>query len=239
MAANTGTRPGVPRSRGAALWYLSRDGPGPVARTGGRVNALDRAMNGESLEGIVERCRAGDDRAWEQLVDATADDIFRMAVSFTRHRGEAEDLTQEVFLKLWQNLHRYLPGSSFRAWAYRVARNLFVDAYRRSREHRKATWVDPEFLETLPGGEDPHTRAVRHQRLEMARAALERLPEELSQLIMLRDFADWSYEELAEELELPIGTVKSRLNRARRELAATVALKLAPRMQVQPAGAET
>ncbi|MBZ5588932.1 MAG: sigma-70 family RNA polymerase sigma factor [Acidobacteriia bacterium] len=196
-------------------------------------------MSGESLEGIVERCRAGEDRAWEQLVDATADDIFRMAVSFTRHRGEAEDLTQEVFLKLWQNLHRYLPGSSFRAWAYRVARNLFVDAYRRSREQRKATWVDPEFLETLPGGEDPHTRAVRHQRLELARAALERLPDELSQLIMLRDFADWSYEELAEELELPIGTVKSRLNRARRELAATVALQLTPRLRVQPAGVQT
>jgi RNA polymerase sigma factor (sigma-70 family) len=196
-------------------------------------------MRDEALERIVERCRAGEEHAWEQLVDATADDIFRMAVSFTRHRGEAEDLTQEVFLKLWQNLHRYAADtSSFRAWAYRVAHNLFVDAYRRSREQRRATWVDPEFLETLPGGEDPHTRAVRHQRLEMARAGLERLPEELAQLIMLRDFADWSYDELAEELSLPIGTVKSRLNRARRELAAAVAVQLAPRMRVAPAGAE-
>jgi RNA polymerase sigma-70 factor (ECF subfamily) len=112
-----------------------------------------------------------------------------------------------------------------------------VDAYRRSRDQRKATWVDPEFLESLPGGEDPHTRAVRHQRLELAKAALERLPEDLAQLIMLRDFADWSYEELAQELGLPLGTVKSRLNRARRELAATVAMQLAPRMRVAPAGA--
>jgi RNA polymerase sigma-70 factor, ECF subfamily len=196
-------------------------------------------MKDEGLERIVERCRAGDQLAWEQLVDATADDIFRMAVSFTRHRGEAEDLTQEVFLRLWQNLNRYTQGSSFRAWAYRVARNLFVDAYRRSREQRKATWVDPDFLESLPGGEDPHTHAVRRQRLEMARSALERLPEELSQLIMLRDFADWSYEELAGELELPLGTVKSRLNRARRELAAAVAVQLAPRIRVAPAGAES
>ncbi|HQT94951.1 MAG TPA: sigma-70 family RNA polymerase sigma factor, partial [Thermoanaerobaculaceae bacterium] len=86
-------------------------------------------MRDEALESIVERCRAGDERAWEALVDATADDIFRMAVSFTRHRGEAEELTQEVFLKLWQNLNRYVAdASSFRAWAYRVARNLFVDA---------------------------------------------------------------------------------------------------------------
>jgi len=196
-------------------------------------------MTDERLEAIVERCRAGDERAWGELVDSTADDIFRMAVSFTRNRTEAEDLTQEVFLKLWQNLHRYLAGSSFRAWAFRVARNLFVDAYRRSREQRKATWVDPEFLETLPGGDDPHTGAVRRQRLELARAALERLPEELTQLILLRDFSDWSYEELAEQLELPLGTVKSRLNRARRELAAMVAMQLASRMRVAPAGAQS
>jgi RNA polymerase sigma-70 factor (ECF subfamily) len=196
-------------------------------------------MRDEALEAVVERCRAGDERAWSELVDSTADDIYRLAVSFTRNRPEAEDLTQEVFLKLWQNLQRYVSGSSFRAWAFRVARNLFVDAYRRSREQRKATWVDPEFLASLPGGDDPHTGAVRRQRLELARAALERLPEELTRLILLRDFADWSYEELAEELELPLGTVKSRLNRARRELAAVMAVQLVPRMRVTPAGAQS
>src|SRR5512137_932034 len=156
-------------------------------------------MSDEPLEQVVERCRGGDQAAWEQLVDATADELFRMAVSFTRNRAEAEDLTQEVFLKLWQNLNRYIPGSSFRAWAFRVAHNLYVDAYRRSREQRRATWVDPEFLETLPGSDDPHASTVRKQRLELAQTALSRLPEELAQLILLRDFADWSYEELAAE----------------------------------------
>ncbi|MBI4916463.1 MAG: sigma-70 family RNA polymerase sigma factor [Acidobacteria bacterium] len=194
-------------------------------------------MTNEALERIVERCRAGDDHAWEELVDATASDLYRMAVSFTRHRGEAEDLTQEVFLKLWQNLHRYEPGSTFRAWAFRIARNMFVDAYRRARNERKATWVDPEFLESLPGGDDPHTSTVRQQRLEMARSALGRLPEDLAKLILLRDFADWSYEELAEELTLPLGTVKSRLNRARRELAAVMATQLTPRAAMTPVGA--
>lgn len=186
-------------------------------------------MTGETLESIVERCRSGDQVAWERLVDATADDIYRLAVSFTRNRAEAEELTQEVFIRLWQNLHRFQTGSSFRAWAMRVARNLFIDAYRRCREERQATWVDPEFLEQLPGGEDPHTRAVRQQRLELARAGLDRLPEELSRLILLRDFSDWSYEEISEELDLPLGTVKSRLNRARRELVSAMSLHLAPR----------
>lgn len=194
-------------------------------------------MTDASLEHIVERCRAGDSRAWEELVDATADDLYRLAVGFTRRRAEAEDLVQEVYVRLWQNLQRYEAGSSFRAWAYRIARNLFVDAYRHSRRERSATWIDPEFLETLPGGEDPHTQAVRRQRLELARSALARLPEELAQLVLLRDFADWSYEELAAELTLPLGTVKSRLNRARRELATVMAVELTPRVAVAHAGA--
>jgi RNA polymerase sigma-70 factor (ECF subfamily) len=187
------------------------------------------------LEKIVQRCRKSDETAWEELVEATADDIFRMAVSFTRRRQEAEELTQEVYLKLWQNLHLYQDGSSFRAWAYRVARNLFVDAYRRARHERRATWLDPEFLESLPGGDDPHARAVRHERLELARSGLEGLQEELAQVILLRDFADWSYEDLAAELDVPLGTVKSRLNRARRELAALMAARLTPRLTLAPA----
>lgn len=186
-------------------------------------------MDELSLEHVVERCRAGDNGAWEELVDATANDIYRLAVSFTRSRAEAEDLTQEVYLRLWQNLDRYVTGSSFRAWAYRVARNLFVDAYRRTRSERKATWVDPEFLSLLPGDDDPHARTVRRERLDLARGVLARLPEELAQLILLRDFADWSYEELARELDLPLGTVKSRLNRARREMATAMAVALKPR----------
>ncbi len=186
-------------------------------------------MSEGDLERIVEQCRHGDEHAWEALVDATADDIYRLAVSFTRHRSEAEDLTQEVYLRLWQNLHRWESGTSFRAWAFRVARNLFIDAYRRAAQERKATWVDPEFLKGLPGQDDPHALLVRQQRLEMARAALARLPEELSRILLLRDFADWSYEELAQELGVPLGTVKSRLNRARRELASVIALQLVPR----------
>jgi RNA polymerase sigma-70 factor, ECF subfamily len=186
-------------------------------------------MTDVALERIVERCRAGDDRAWEALVDATANDLYRLAVSFTRRRSEAEDLTQEVYLKLWQHLHRYEAGSSFRAWAFRIARNHFVDAFRRARHERQATWVDPDFLESLPGSDDPHTSTLRQQRLQLAHRALARLPEELAEMILLRDFADWSYDELSAQLELPLGTVKSRLNRARRELASVLHETIRPR----------
>lgn len=189
-------------------------------------------MDEVTLDDVVARCRTGDQRAWEELVNATANDMYRLAVSFARSSIEAEDLTQDVYLKIWQNLDRFESGSSFRAWAYRVARNLFVDAYRRSRRERRATWVDPEYLTSLAGGEDPHTVSVRRQRLELARKALADLPEELAQLVLLRDFADWSYEELAREYEIPLGTVKSRLNRARRELAAAMTVVLTPRAAI-------
>lgn len=172
-----------------------------------------------SLEGTVERCREGDEAAWSALVGQTIKPLFRLASSYCRSRGEAEELTQEIFLKLWQNLDNYKAGTSFMAWAWRVGRNLLIDAHRRRWRERDATWLDPEVLERVSNDDDPYREAERRQRLELIGQSLGRLDEELSQLIILRDFADFSYQEVAEALDLPIGTVKSRLNRARLQLA--------------------
>ncbi|MCX7896197.1 MAG: sigma-70 family RNA polymerase sigma factor, partial [Thermoanaerobaculum sp.] len=172
----------------------------------------------------------GDMAAFEEIYRRHHRRVYAICLRMLQNTSEAEDLTQEVYLRIWQNLHQYVPGLSFRAWAYRVAHNLFVDHYRRTRKAREATWLEEEFLATLPAADDPFTKAVRKQRLEIAHQALQRLPEELAQLLLLRDFADWSYEELAAHFDLPLGTVKSRLNRARRELAVTIRdlLGLAP-----------
>ncbi len=174
------------------------------------------------LETTVERCRAGDDAAWNALVAATIGPLYRLAASYAPSAAEAEELTQEIYLKLWQNLHQYRPGSSFMAWAWRVARNLLVDAWRRSRMERRQAWLDPEILERLPSADDPHHAAERRQRLQLVARGLRRLDSELAELVLLRDFAGWSYREIADSLELPMGTVKSRLNRARLELAEEV-----------------
>ncbi len=174
------------------------------------------------LEATVERCRLGDEAAWNALVGATIGPLYRLAASYAATAAEAEELTQEIYLKLWQNLERYRPGSSFMAWAWRVARNLLVDAYRRSRRERQQAWLDPEILDRLPGSEDPHAAAERRQQLTMVAHALRRLDQELAELVLLRDFAGWSYQEIAAALDLPLGTVKSRLNRARLLLAEEV-----------------
>ena len=174
------------------------------------------------LETTVERCRAGDDAAWSALVAATIGPLYRLAASYAPTAAEAEELTQEIYLKLWQNLHRYRPGSSFMAWAWRVARNQLVDAWRRSRAERRQAWLDPEILERLPSGDDPHAAAERRQKLQLVAHGLRRIDSELAELVLLRDFAGWSYREIAESLGIPVGTVKSRLNRARLELAREV-----------------
>ena len=183
-------------------------------------------MEPQNLEATVERCREGDEDAWSALVSTTLRPIYRLCASYAPSAAEAEELTQEVYFKLWENLHRYRAGSNFMAWAWRVARNLLIDAHRRSRRERSAAWLDPEIIDRLPASEDPHEHTAYRQRLRLIATALRQLPEDLATLILMRDFSGMSYQEIADGLDLPLGTVKSRLNRARLELATAVRRRL-------------
>jgi RNA polymerase sigma-70 factor (ECF subfamily) len=192
-------------------------------------------MEMEELENTVERCREGDEDAWSALVSTTLRPIYRLCASYAPSAAEAEELTQEVYFKLWENLHRYNAGSNFMAWAWRVAKNLIIDSYRRARRERDAAWLDSEILDHLPGSDDPHQETERRQRLRLIAVSLRQLDEELSSLVLMRDFAGMSYQEIAEAQDLPLGTVKSRLNRARMELATAVRRRLQIRA-VPPSG---
>ena len=180
----------------------------------------------EDLEATVERCRTGDEEAWRALVGATIGPIYRLCASFAPSAAEAEELTQDVYFKLWESLERYHPGSNFMAWAWRVAKNLLIDAHRRCRRERQAAWLDPEVLDRLPGADDPQKTTEHRQRLRLVVRSLGQIEPELAHLVLLRDFAGMAYQEMAEALELPLGTVKSRLNRARLELATAVRRRL-------------
>ena len=192
-------------------------------------------MEPQELETIVERCREGDETAWAALVSTTLRPIYRLCASYAPSAAEAEELTQEVYFKLWENLDQYRAGSNFMAWAWRVARNLLIDSYRRCHRERSAAWLDPEIIERLPASDDPHEESLRRQRLRIVATGMRQLPEDLASLVLMRDLAGWSYAEIAEALDLPVGTVKSRLNRARLELATVVRQRMQLRV-VPPAG---
>ena len=118
-------------------------------------------MDMAELEITVERCREGDEDAWSALVGSTLRPIYRLCASYAPSAAEAEELCQEVYFKLWENLHRYKTGSNFMAWAWRVAKNLIIDSYRRSRREREAAWLDPEIIDHLPAADDPPEQTER------------------------------------------------------------------------------
>jgi RNA polymerase sigma-70 factor, ECF subfamily len=172
---------------------------------------------------LVKRCLGGENPAWEQLLRAHTRKVYSVCYRFTGRGTEAEDLTQEIFIKVFQTLKTYdAAQGTFSTWLNRVARNHLVDHYRRTRKDRVTSSLEDELghLEEKPGaGGGPVARVEARERKEMLQAALDKLSPDMREAVILRDFQDLDYEEIAQVLGVPEGTVKSRINRGRLELA--------------------
>ena len=177
---------------------------------------------------LARRAAAGQTAAWDELIELYGRRIYNVAFQFAGSREEAEDLTQEIFLKLYQNLKRYRGDVPLVAWTLRLSRNHCIDLYRKTRREKRSTFVSEAVLEQLPAADDPQVDAQRRQQLEAVYAGLENLPPDLAEVVVLADLQGWSMEETASYLDAPLGTVKSRLHRARKRLADQVRLLLNP-----------
>lgn len=172
---------------------------------------------------LVERCLAGDDSAWEELVKTHTRRVYSICYRFTGADGEAQDITQEVFLRIFQTLKSFRAGEgSFTVWLTRLTRNLLIDHYRRGKMQRMSDSLDDQ----LPVLEERSSHSSRadallagRQASEILQAALQKLSPELRETVVLRDLEEMDYREIAAVLRVPEGTVKSRLNRGRAELA--------------------
>jgi RNA polymerase sigma-70 factor (ECF subfamily) len=184
----------------------------------------------EAVARLVRQCIAGDGQAWQQLVLSQHRRIYAICYRFTGSSSDAEDLTQDVFLKLYKNLSSFdLQKGSFQTWITTLARNLLVDHFRRTRLDRASDSLDA----TYDGEEDGPTMADRladtresqeqhFAGLELKvriQEALKQLSPELREAVILRDLEDMDYKEIAHVLRIPEGTVKSRISRGRGELA--------------------
>jgi RNA polymerase sigma-70 factor (ECF subfamily) len=171
---------------------------------------------------MVERCLHGDDTAWEAVVNSYAKRIYNLTYRYTCRREEAEDLTQEIFIRVYQNLKSFRSDSgSFQSWLMKVGRNLIIDHYRRTRRFQQTAGT--EEMETMNLKDDkvlsPQRRVEQSEASLFLREGLQALAPELKEAIILRDLEGMAYQEIAELLSIPEGTVKSRINRARLELA--------------------
>lgn len=177
---------------------------------------------------LARRAAAGQSEAWETLVDLYGERIYNVALQFAVNPEEAEDLTQDIFLKLHRNLRRYRGDVPFAGWILRVSRNLCIDRYRSRRRERSQTVVSDEALQWIPATDDPEADAQRRRRYEVVHRALAEMDEEHAESVVLKDLQGWSLDEVAVYHDVPVGTVKSRLHRARRELAERVDVLLQP-----------
>jgi RNA polymerase sigma-70 factor (ECF subfamily) len=174
-----------------------------------------------TVDELIERCLAGDQHAWEQIVRLHWRKVFNVAYKFVGKHDEAEDLTQDIFLKIFKSLSSFDRRANFQTWLISVSRNLCIDHYRSVRKERETIDrdVDPGDLMPVSAEVSPYAQLEHRDRVSMLREAMTALPETLRTAVLLRDIQELTYQEIADRLALPEGTVKSRINRGRTELA--------------------
>jgi len=178
---------------------------------------------------IVRQCMDGDSTAWTELVRAQHRRVYGLCYRFTGNPTDAEDLTQDVFLKIYSNLSSFDTNrGSLQVWITTMTRNLLVDNYRRTKNMRATSslddgWESTEELKPIDRltarGISPHEAAAKNELAKMVQEALARVPVDLREAVILRDLQDMDYKEIACVLNIPEGTVKSRISRGRAELA--------------------
>jgi len=182
---------------------------------------------------LVQNCLRGDGSAWEELVRRHTRRIYNLCWRFTSSRHEAEDLTQEVFLRVYKTLGSYRSAhGGFATWMTSVTRNLLIDHYRRTRRDRLTDSLD----DAMPRLEEKHSPVRRPDQATLANElsgqvqnALKKISPDLREAVILRDLQGLEYAEIQDVLGVPEGTVKSRINRGRIELA-----RLLEQMGVRP-----
>jgi RNA polymerase sigma-70 factor (ECF subfamily) len=178
---------------------------------------------------LVRRCITGDAAAWEEIVRTYNRRIYNICYRFAGSGDDAQDLTQEVFIKMYRTLSSYDSSKgAFATWVTTITRNLLVDHFRKTKQDRMTDSIDAAsehedaqpLIEQIRDQSAPPDAHVRSREVgETVHAALGKLSPELREAVILRDLQDMDYREIATVLKVPEGTVKSRINRGRAELA--------------------
>ena len=179
---------------------------------------------------LVRRCIAGDSAAWDEIVQNYHRRIYNICYRFAGSADDAQDLTQEVFIKIYRTLSSYDTNKgAFATWITTITRNLLVDHFRKTKQDRMTDSLDAapsdhedaqplsDRIEDKSAPPDSHVRS--REVGDTVHAALAKLSPELREAVILRDLQDMDYREIATALKVPEGTVKSRINRGRAELA--------------------
>lgn len=176
------------------------------------------------LPGLLERCRSGNELAWEDLVRQFQARVYGVAYHYVANPEDARDLAQEIFIRIYQNLILLPDAAGFLPWIIRITRNACIDHLRRKKARPPAWDVAAEEMVNLrAAGKDPEEQWVEESRRRQVHRALHELTEINREIILLKEIQGLPLHEIASMLRIPLGTVKSRSNRARIELAQKLA----------------
>jgi len=194
----------------------------PMVGVQGPRNLVERSLDPDYS--LISRCLSGDETAWEELVRLHSRQVYGLCFRFTGSGSEAQDLTQEVYLRVFRTLRTFRAAEgSFGTWLTRVTRNLLIDHYRRTRQERATDSIEDQLPMMEESGPTASMRPDRmvagREASEILQATLQKLSPDLREAVILRDLQEMEYREIAQALEIPEGTVKSRINRGRVELA--------------------
>ena len=202
----------------------------PVSRPAPTEKQRISEVQVEEINALIRRCLQGDAHAWRQVVESQHRRVYGLCYRFTGSASDAEDLTQDVFLKIYRSLNTFdVERGGFQSWLTALARNLLVDHFRRTRAEQNTHSLDagwdgsddmPALIDTVEGhGPDPLQRSITGEIQSLVQKALLKVSPELREAVILRDLKDMDYKEIADVLRIPEGTVKSRISRGRMELA--------------------
>jgi RNA polymerase sigma-70 factor, ECF subfamily len=167
------------------------------------------------LKEAVCRCKEGDKEAWEMVINAYGKKIYNMALNFIGDRDEASDITQEIFVKVYQNIEKFQDDRNFTSWLLTLTRNHCIDYWRKNKKYYRTEEIDHTVSDNGPTPED---QVVRHAEIQLLRKKLLELEPDMRIFLTMRDIESMSYQEISDQLDIPLGTVKSRINRARLKL---------------------
>ena len=174
---------------------------------------------------LVESALKGDEKAFAKLLSRYKDAIYFMLLKMVNNKSDAEDLTIEAFGKAFKNLHQYSPNYAFSTWLFKIASNNCIDFLRKRKgvlvpieSNQENNDAEQQPVRLRSGDPDPEQKLIRMQKAILMRKVVRRLKPRYQTLVELRYFREYSYEEIAKELNLPLGTVKAQLFRAREML---------------------
>jgi RNA polymerase sigma-70 factor (ECF subfamily) len=173
---------------------------------------------------IIERLKQKDSEAWNMMINRYSKKVYNFALNFAGNREDASDITQDIFLKVYNNIDKFKEDRNFDSWLLKLSKNYCIDFWRKNKNAKNKVELDDNIRNKTVHNEQQTTEdsIIKNNDISFLRGKLLLLPPDLRTLIIMRDIQDYSYQDISDNLNIPLGTTKSRINRARAKLAKIV-----------------